>query len=127
MTAKKLLTFLAFALVSATVRTQRDGLKKVPVMLARNRTSITVGRARYELVGMDHPALDDPSTLLLRVVRKNEDGRSVRVYTSESGILIITGQFSDEHLTVAEGLFTFCYRNGQVESSGLFHQGVKTG
>jgi len=122
------LSCLMLAMATAlSVAAQRDDVNKMAVMLARDQTSMTVGRVRYDLVGMNHPTLDDPSTLLLRVARKTPEGWSVRVYTGEGGHLIMTGTFSDEALTMAEGVFTFHHPNGQVESTGTFHNGLKTG
>lgn len=118
---------LVAVLIASPLLAQRDDVNKMKVMLARNETSMTVGRVRYDLVGIDDPTIEDPSTLLLRVTRKAPEGWGVRVYSSEGGILMMTGMFSDEQLTVAEGLFTFYHPNGQVESTGQFHLGAKTG
>lgn len=115
------------ALASTPSIAQRDDVRKMNVMLARNETSMTVGRVRYDLVGRDHPDLEDPGTLLLRVARKAPEGWAVRVYTGQDGRLVMTGTFADDSLTVAHGEFTFYHPNGQVESTGRFEQGVKAG
>ena len=117
---------LCAMLAVVAVSAQRDDVKKMDVMLARGETSMTVGRVRYDLVGAEEPDVDEPESLLLRVARVAEQGWSVRVYGHE-GILMMTGFYSDEALTVAEGAFVFYHRNGNVESSGEFHMGVKTG
>ena len=113
-------------LISAPGAAQRDDVNKMAVMLDRNETSMTVGRVRYDLVGMDKPDLSDPGSLLLRVARASEIGWYVRVYGHE-GILVMTGMYSDEALTIAEGVFTFYHMSGVVESTGRFHMGVKVG
>lgn len=113
-------------LAVAPLSAQRDDVNKMGVMLARGETSMTVGRVRYDLVGADEPDVDKPESLLLRVARAAGSGWSVRVYGHE-GILMMTGSYSDDALTVAEGAFVFYHRNGKVESSGNFHMGVKTG
>jgi hypothetical protein len=120
--------FIAFiiALVTTPVFAQRDDVNKMTVMLERNETSMTVGRVRYDLVGADVPDLSDPESLLLRVARASENGWYVRVYGHE-GILVMTGSYSDEALTIAEGMFTFYHMNGVVESTGPFHLGAKVG
>jgi hypothetical protein len=113
-------------LITAPGVAQRDDVNKMAVMLGRNETSMTVGRVRYDLVGADTPDLSDPESLLLRVARASENGWYVRVYGHE-GILVMTGSYSDEALTIAEGMFTFYHMNGVVESTGLFHLGAKVG
>jgi hypothetical protein len=127
MQTPKALALLVTVLLDTLLFAQRDDVNKMKVMLARNETSMTVGRVRYDLVGIDHPTVSDPSTLLLRVTRRTTEGWGVRVYSSEGGVLMMTGEFSDETLTEADGLFTFYHPNGQVESTGQFHHGAKTG
>lgn len=118
---------LTAILVTTALHAQHDDVNKMAEMLAREETSLTVGRVRYDLVGMDHPNIEDPTTIFLRVARRTAEGWSVHVYTGECGHLVMAGTFSDEALTVAEGTFTFHHPNGEVESTGLFRNGVKSG
>ncbi len=119
--------FLILGLLAVQpVSGQRDDVKKIAVMLARNETSMTVGRVRYDLVGTKDLDISDPETLLLRVARVAPNGWAVRVY-NPGGQLLMTGVFTDKELSVAEGPFTFYFTNGQVESSGSFERGYKTG
>lgn len=75
-----------------------------------------------------------------RVVDTEDEASYVReVSTSESGLFMVdvyyhpshkikmTGSYSDEELEKEEGLFTYYYRNGQVESKGMCSSGVKFG
>ena len=113
-------------LVSTLAQAQRDDLNKMAVLLAKDQTSMTVGRVRYDLVGTDHPHTSDPSSLFLRVARNKEGGWKVNVY-DHTKKLVMTGNYVDEDLTIADGTFTFYYPNGNMESSGQFVLGNKVG
>ncbi len=122
-----LLTVCASMLANTPAHAQRDDVGKAAIMLASDRTSLTDGEVRYDLVGLVDPTLEKPSSLFLRVARRTDEGWGVQVYTAVEGILVMSGQFADEQLSIAEGLFNFYYPSGRLESSGMFHDGVKTG
>lgn len=63
-----------------------------------------------------------------REVSASESGLfMVDVYYNPSGKIKMTGSYSDEELKKEEGLFTYYHTNGQVESKGMYSEGVKYG
>lgn len=73
------------------------------------------------------PADRRDTDVYFRTVTMNEsDQYAVEVRDAE-GNLRMTGSYSDEALQKEEGLFTFYYANGNIESKGLMVNGMKTG
>jgi hypothetical protein len=64
---------------------------------------------------------------LTRVVAKASNGHYLVAVRSNIGILRMRGAYRDSTLQVEDGLFTFCYANGRVESTGHYLQGNKAG
>jgi TonB family protein len=71
---------------------------------------------------------NEGSASYVREVSTSESGLfMVEVYYHPHQKLKMTGSYSDEELEKEEGLFTYYYRNGQVESKGMCSGGVKYG
>lgn len=83
---------------------------------------------RQDKVGADlHTIADRKATEVYdRKVMLNEGIYEV-VITDENGNLRMTGSYANEDLTQPEGEFTYYYANGNIESKGMYANGVKTG
>ena len=62
-----------------------------------------------------------------RTVTLDENGQYAVIVKDAEGRLRMTGTYVDEALNTAHGQFTFYYPNGNVESSGMYANGTKTG
>jgi antitoxin component YwqK of YwqJK toxin-antitoxin module len=62
-----------------------------------------------------------------RTATINESGTYDVVIKDENDRLRMTGHYIDEALTIADGPFTYYYPNGNVESTGDYAEGLKTG
>ena len=81
---------------------------------------------RRDLVGPDFQPASKESIILMREVRKTAGGYLVKVKAA-NGSLRMVGTYSDEQLTVANGIFSYYHDNGRLESEGRIVNGVKTG
>lgn len=60
------------------------------------------------------------------VDEKSSEGYHVKAYFL-SGELKMDGWYADEEMQVEQGLFTYFYQSGQIESVGEYQEGVKVG
>ncbi|MDQ3101825.1 MAG: hypothetical protein M3R08_10600 [Bacteroidota bacterium] len=107
---------------------------QVPAVSAQDKytdqISITDERApRQDKVKADlsTPADRKDNDVFVRTATLNENGQYAVVVKDEQGNVRLSGTYADEDLKVADGIFTYYYANGTVESKGLMHNGVKTG
>ena len=57
---------------------------------------------------------------------KSSEGFHVKAYFL-SGELKMDGWYADEDIQIEQGLFTYFYQSGQIESVGEYKEGVKVG
>lgn len=57
---------------------------------------------------------------------KSSEGYHVKAYFL-SGELKMDGWYADQEMQVEQGLFTYFYQSGQIESVGEYKEGVKVG
>ncbi len=81
---------------------------------------------RRDKVGAELLPTRSTTDHMTREVRTVAIGFEVRV-TAADGTVRMTGTYSDEKLTVANGPFTYYHDNGRVESEGSFVHGLKKG
>lgn len=62
----------------------------------------------------------------LRIAEFGPNGWLVRILAPD-GTVLMTGHFADTALSLPDGLFAFYYDNGQVESAGMYEDGMKKG
>lgn len=113
--------FLAFFLCpSATMASGFEGDAAVQVIRVEK---ITINDLGYGDV--KHAFADGER--LVRVVARASNGRYLVAIQSNAGIVRMRGAYLDSALNVEDGIFTFYYANGRMESSGQYARGVKTG
>ncbi len=81
-------------------------------------------KVRWDLVT---PATPKDKETFIRTVTEAENGQFAVVVKDNEGRLRMTGTYADADLRTAHGNFTFYYPNGNVESTGMMANGVKTG
>ncbi len=92
---------------------------------AADKAAITL--IRIDLVGEDlvSPPKESAVSYQRKVERMNEVFR-VRI-TAPDGTPIMQGTYLDAELTIPHGLHIHFYWTGQLESKGMYNNGVKTG
>jgi hypothetical protein len=73
------------------------------------------------------PADKRDTDVYTRTVSIGENGFYDVVITDMEGDLRMTGRYLDAELKTADGFFTYYHPNGNVESRGLYANGLKTG
>lgn len=73
------------------------------------------------------PADKKDKIFYTRTVTRSEDGTYYAVILDQNAQLRMKGTYLDENCHVANGVFTYYYANGTIESTGEFLKGFKTG
>jgi hypothetical protein len=84
---------------------------------------------RKDKVGADLNTAADPKSAKIydRTVTMAPNGMYDVEVRDDNGGIRMTGTYADADLKVAEGEFTFYYSNGNIESKGMYANGMKTG
>ncbi len=89
----------------------------------------TEQNSEVQYLDVNHMVLENASGASFTRTVKLGDSQlhHVEIYLVATGVLVLSGSYSDASLTTEEGLFTYYFANGTKESEGHYQQGMKIG